>query len=125
MQTSGAALTVYAGLAGAAGIALAALGAHGSDLSGLTTPANLLVMHATAAVAIVAVALRAARPGAFLLAALVLLVGVTLFSGDIALRTISGARLFPMAAPIGGTTMIAGWLVVAAAGVWELLGRRG
>lgn len=125
MQKSGAALAAYAGLAGAAGIALAAAGAHGTDLSALTTPANLLVMHAAAAVAIVAVASQAARPRLFLIAALVLLAGATLFSGDIALRALTGNRIFPMAAPTGGTTMIVGWLIVAAAGVWELLGRRG
>ena len=51
------------------------------------------------------------HPGVFLLAALVLLAGVTLFSGDIAARTLWGVRLFPMAAPIGGSTMIIGWLV--------------
>jgi uncharacterized membrane protein YgdD (TMEM256/DUF423 family) len=34
-------------------------------------------------------------------------------------------RLFPMAAPIGGTTMIAGWLVLAAAGLSEILAHRG
>jgi uncharacterized membrane protein YgdD (TMEM256/DUF423 family) len=30
-----------------------------------------------------------------------------------------------MAAPIGGTTMIIGWLVLSAAGIWELLSHRG
>jgi uncharacterized membrane protein YgdD (TMEM256/DUF423 family) len=123
MQMLAALLIIYAGLAGASGVGLAAAGAHGSELSALTPPAYLLVMHAAAAVAIVALATRAAHPGAFLLAGLVLLVGVSLFSGDIALRTFTGARLFPMAAPIGGTTMIAGWLVLAFAGVWELFSR--
>lgn len=123
MQMLAAALIVYAGFAGAAGVALAAAGAHGSELSALTPPAYLLVMHAAAAAAIVALATRAGHPGAFLLAGLVLLVGVSLFSGDIALRTLNGARLFPMAAPTGGTTMIAGWLVLAFAGVWELFSR--
>jgi uncharacterized membrane protein YgdD (TMEM256/DUF423 family) len=123
MQALAAALIIYAGLAGAAGVALAAAGAHGTDLSALTPPAYLLVMHAAAAAAIVALATRAAHPGAFLLAGLVLLIGVSLFSGDIALRTLNGARLFPMAAPTGGTTMIAGWIVLAFAGVWELFSR--
>jgi uncharacterized membrane protein YgdD (TMEM256/DUF423 family) len=54
-----------------------------------------------------------------------LLVGVSLFSGDIALRTFTGNRLFPMAAPTGGTTMIIGWLIVAVAGAWELVAGRG
>jgi uncharacterized membrane protein YgdD (TMEM256/DUF423 family) len=76
-------------------------------------------------VAIIAAATRAGHPGVFLLAALVLLIGVTLFSGDIAARTLWGVRLFPMAAPIGGSTMIIGWLVLSAAGIWELFAQRG
>jgi uncharacterized membrane protein YgdD (TMEM256/DUF423 family) len=119
-----AAIVIWAGLAGAAGVALAALGAHGEGYAALTPPAYLLLMHAAAALAIIALASRAAHPGAFLLAALILLIGATLFSGDIAARTLLGHRLFPMAAPAGGSTMILGWLVLAAAGLWELLGSR-
>lgn len=125
VMQAAAALAVYAGLAGAVGVVLAAAGAHGAGLSDLTPPAYFLLMHAAAALAIVAVAMRAAHPTGFLIAALVLLLGVTLFSGDIAMRTFWGHRLFPMAAPTGGTTMIIGWLVLAGAGVWELLGSRG
>jgi uncharacterized membrane protein YgdD (TMEM256/DUF423 family) len=120
-----AALLVYAGLAGAAGVALAAAGAHGNGNEALTTPAYLLVMHAAAAVAIVAVGMRAGYPAGFLIAALIVLIGATLFSGDIAARTLWGTRLFPMAAPTGGTTMILGWLMLAGAAVWELLSHRG
>jgi len=120
-----AAIALYAGLAGAAGVALAAAGAHGTALSALTPAAQFLMTHAAAAVAIAAVATRAAHPGGFLVAALILLVGVTLFSGDIAARTLGGHRLFAMAAPIGGSTMIIGWLVLAAAGAWEILAQRG
>jgi uncharacterized membrane protein YgdD (TMEM256/DUF423 family) len=119
-----AAITVYAGLVGAAGVALAAAGAHGSALSALTPAAQFLIMHAAAALAVAAVATRAVHPGAFLLAALVLLIGVTLFSGDVAARTLWGQRLFPMAAPIGGSTMIIGWLVLSGAGIWEVFGQR-
>jgi len=119
-----AALVVYAGLAGAAGVALAAAGAHGAALSALTPAAQFLIMHAAAALAVAAVATRAVHAGGFLLAALVLLIGVTLFSGDIAARTLWGQRLFPMAAPIGGSTMILGWLILSAAGIWEVFGQR-
>jgi uncharacterized membrane protein YgdD (TMEM256/DUF423 family) len=94
-------------------------------LSALTPAAQFLMIHAAAAVAIAAVAARADHPGGFLVAALILLVGVTLFSGDIAARTLWGHRLFPMAAPIGGSTMIVGWLVLVAAGAWEILAHRG
>ena len=107
------------------GVGLAAAGAHGNDMAALTPPAYFLIMHATAAAAIIALATRAAHPVAFLLAALVLLAGVTLFSGDIATRTLWGVRLFPMAAPIGGTTMIIGWLLLSVAGLWEVFSQRG
>jgi len=120
-----AVLLIYAGLAGAAGVGLAAAGEHGNDMAALTPPAYFLIMHATAAAAIIAVASRAEHPGAFLLAALVLLAGATLFSGDIAARTLWSVRLFPMAAPIGGSTMIIGWLLLSAAGIWEVFSQRG
>jgi len=125
VMQAAAAFAVYAGLAGAAGVALAAAGAHGAGLSDLTPPAQFLLMHAAAALAIVAIAMRATHPAGFLVSALILLVGVSLFSGDIAMRTLWGHRLFPMAAPTGGMTMILGWLVLAGAGVWELVGQRG
>jgi uncharacterized membrane protein YgdD (TMEM256/DUF423 family) len=82
-------------------------------------------MHAAAALGVVAIATRAAHPGSFLIAALVLLIGVTLFAGDITMRTLMGQRLFPMAAPIGGSTMILGWLVLSAAALWEVFAHRG
>jgi len=125
VMQAAAALIAYAGLAGAAGVALAAAGAHGNALSALTPSAYFLIMHAAAATAIAVIATRAAHPAGFLLAALILLIGVSLFSGDIAARTFWGHRLFPMAAPIGGSTMILGWLVLSAAGLWEVVAHRG
>ncbi|KAB2941118.1 MAG: DUF423 domain-containing protein [Hyphomicrobium sp.] len=120
-----AALVVYAGLVGATGVALAAAGAHGTALSDLTPPAQLLMIHAAAALAVIAVAMRAAHASGFLVAALILLIGASLFSGAVTARVLWGVRLFPMAAPTGGTTMILGWLVLAAAGLWEVLAHRG
>ena len=125
MNRQAALLVVYAALVGAAGVALAAMGAHGGDTAGLTTPAHFLIMHAAAALGAVAVALRADRSCIFLLGGFVMLVGVTLFSGDIAFRTLQGDRLFPMAAPIGGSTMMLGWAIVAIAGLREVFARRG
>lgn len=120
-----AALAVYAGLAGAAGVALAAAGAHGAGLSALTPAAQFLVMQAAAALAVIAVGLHASHPAGFLIAALLLLVGVTLFSGSVTTHTLWGVRPFPMAAPTGGTIMIVGWLVLSVTAVWELLARHG
>ena len=120
MRTGAALLVLYAGMTGAAGIALAAAGTHGAELAALATPAHFLIMHAAAALAAVAIALRASRPGLFLTAALLMLAGVTLFSGDVSMRALLQERLFPMAAPVGGTTMIIGWLIAAIGGLTEL-----
>ena len=48
-------------------------------------------------------------------------VGGALFSGDIALRAFAGHRLFAMAAPIGGTILIAAWLAFTAAAICALV----
>jgi uncharacterized membrane protein YgdD (TMEM256/DUF423 family) len=45
-----------------------------------------------------------------------------LFAGDLTLRQYAGHSLFPMAAPTGGTLLIASWLVLAVAAAWP---RRG
>ncbi len=49
------------------------------------------------------------------LAAWVLAIGTLLFSADLTLRAVQGARLFPMAATAGGFLMIAGWVLVVLA----------
>jgi uncharacterized membrane protein YgdD (TMEM256/DUF423 family) len=51
----------------------------------------------------------------------VLVVGLALFAGDLATRAYTGNALFPLAAPLGGLSLILGWLLVAATGIW---GRR-
>jgi uncharacterized membrane protein YgdD (TMEM256/DUF423 family) len=109
-------LVLAGGLAGAAGVALSALAAHkGGAFTG--TAANFLLMHAPVFLAAglfgMSRMLRAA--------CLVLLVGLVLFAGDLLARDLAGARLFPFAAPAGGTLLILGWLGVA---LWALAGRR-
>jgi uncharacterized membrane protein YgdD (TMEM256/DUF423 family) len=100
-------------LAGAAGVALAAVAAHKVDSPALATAAMMLMLHATAAVALLAVAMRLALAGWWLKLAALMLAAATLFSGDIALHTLSGSHVFPMAAPTGGSLLIASWLGVA------------
>ncbi|MFY9968786.1 MAG: DUF423 domain-containing protein, partial [Roseiarcus sp.] len=41
--------------------------------------------------------------------------GAAVFAGDLAARAFTGARLFPFAAPLGGSTMILSWLALAIA----------
>lgn len=111
-------LIVLAGLMGAAGVVLLAASAHAVPGAGLDSAGHMLLFHA-AAVLGGAAALQAGlawRPlGLIALAGLVL--GAALFSGDLALRAFAGHRLFPMAAPTGGTVLIGSWLLLAAAGI--------
>ena len=101
-------LVFAGGLCGAAGVALSAAAAH---LGGafVSTAASFLLMHAPVFLAVGLIGVnRMLRCGGF-----TLLVGLLLFSGDLLARDFLGSRLFPMSAPIGGTLLIAGWLVIA------------
>lgn len=115
-------LLVLAGLMGAAGIMLAAAGAHAAPGAGLESAASMLLFHAVAVVGGAALVQQGMlwRPLAFVVLA-AWVVGAVLFSGDIALRTFAGHRLFPMAAPTGGIILILGWLGFAAAAIGALL----
>ena len=57
-----------------------------------------------------------------LAAAFGFVIAAALFAGDLTLRQYAGHGLFPMAAPTGGTLLIASWLALAAAAAWP---RRG
>jgi uncharacterized membrane protein YgdD (TMEM256/DUF423 family) len=101
-------LVLAAGLSGAAGVALSAVAAHkGGAFTG--TAASFLLMHAPAFLA----ASLHGENRILRAACLVLLAGLVLFCGDLLARDFLGARLFPMAAPAGGSLMIAGWLAIA------------
>lgn len=107
-----------AGLIGAAGVALAAVAAHRVADPSLATAALFLILHAGAAVALSAFAGGVPWPSALLGAASLMLFAAALFSGDVAARVLAEGRLFPMAAPLGGSLLILAWL---AAGVTSLV----
>lgn len=106
---------ILAALFGAAGVAALAAGAHLAG-SNMTTAGQILLFHASALIA-GATARKAGllhgRIAQFGLAALAL--GAALFAADLALRALWEARLFAMAAPTGGTMMIAGWIALGIA----------
>jgi uncharacterized membrane protein YgdD (TMEM256/DUF423 family) len=78
----------------------------------------MLLFHATAIIATVALLARGLLHGGIgLLAAFGFVIGAALFAGDLTLRQYAGHSLFPYAAPTGGTMMIASWLAVSAAAV--------
>ena len=107
-------LAAFAALMGAAGVGLAAAGVHqnGGDLA--RTGALFLLLHAAACLAVAAHA-RIDPQRALVAAGFILAAGATLFAADLAKSGFIGERLFPMAAPIGGATMLVGWLALAVA----------
>ena|SRR6516165_967870 len=117
-------LLILAGLMGASGVVLAAAGAHAAPHAGLASAAYLLLFHATAVLGGSALTHQGLlwRPLA-LAAAIGWIVGAMLFAGDVSARAFIGHRLFPFAAPAGGTILIAAWLALAAAAVAGALNR--
>ena len=112
-------LAAFAGLMGASGVALAAMAAHLPDATRLGTASSMLLFHAAATLGAVALSERhLLQPNIGLIAALGFVAGSALFAGDLALRQFAGHSLFPMAAPTGGTVLIASWLVVTVAAAW-------
>jgi len=112
-------LIVLAAVMGADGIMLAAASAHQPDAMRLASASSMLLFHATAVLAAVALAERGlidARIG--IVAAVGFVIAASLFAGDLTLRQHAGHGLFPFAAPTGGTLLIISWLVLAVAAAW-------
>lgn len=109
-------LLVAAGLCGALGVAAAARASHAAD-DNLGIAANFLLLHAPVLIGLSLMTFNRVAVAA----GVVLLIGLVLFAGDLATRSLLGGALFPLAAPLGGGGLIVGWLLVAVAG---LVGRR-
>jgi uncharacterized membrane protein YgdD (TMEM256/DUF423 family) len=119
MTTACRILIVLAAIMGADGVMLAAASAHGTDASRLASASSMLLLHATAVLAAIALTERGlvhAKIG--IAAAFGFVVAAALFAGDLTLRHYAGHGLFPMAAPTGGTLLIASWLALAVAAAW-------
>ena len=112
-------LIVLAGIIGADGVILAAASAHQADASRLGAASSMLLFHACAVLATVALAERALIHARIAIAAAIgFVIAAALFAGDLTLRQYAGHGLFPMAAPTGGTLLIASWLALAIAAAW-------
>jgi uncharacterized membrane protein YgdD (TMEM256/DUF423 family) len=114
-------LAACAALMGAAGVGLAALAAHqnGGELG--RTAALFLLMHAAALIGVAAHA-RISPSRALVAVGFVMAAGASLFAADLARSGFFGERLFPFAAPAGGSTMIIAWLALAC--VYTFFARR-
>jgi len=116
-------LIVLAGIMGADGVILAAASAHQADASRLGAASSMLLFHACAVLATVALAERALIHARIAIAAAIgFVIAAALFAGDLTLRQYAGHGLFPMAAPIGGTLLITSWLALAVAAAWPKRG---
>jgi uncharacterized membrane protein YgdD (TMEM256/DUF423 family) len=116
-------LIILAAIMGADGVILAAASAHQPDATRLASASSMLLFHALAVLAVVALTERGiihVRIG--MTAAWGFVVAATLFASDLMLRQYAGHGLFPMAAPTGGTLLIVSWLALAVAAAWP---RRG
>jgi uncharacterized membrane protein YgdD (TMEM256/DUF423 family) len=101
-----------AGLLGAAGVAAAAAATHQGGV--LLGPLSLVAM--TQAPALLAVGLSGVTALGLRAGAAAIGLGALLFCADLGAKHF-GAALFPYAAPIGGSAMIAGWAVVGVSGL--------
>ena len=114
MKRSPLVLAGVAALMGAAGVALAAAGVHANGGELAKRGALFLLLHAAAGLAIAAHARIATDSAhALVVVGFVMEAGAVLFSAELAMHVFSGERIFPFAAPIGGTTMMLSWVALA------------
>jgi uncharacterized membrane protein YgdD (TMEM256/DUF423 family) len=112
-------LVILAAIMGADGVMLAAAAAHQADAARLGAASSMLLFHASAVLGAVALAERGVVHARIaILAAFGFVVAAGLFAGDLTLRQYAGHALFPMAAPTGGTLLIASWLLLALSAAW-------
>ena len=112
-------LVILAAIMGADGVILAAASAHQPDATRLASASSMLLFHALAVMATVALAERGVihvRIG--IASAFGFVIAAVLFAGDLTLRQYAGHSLFPFAAPTGGTLLIASWVALAVAAAW-------
>ena len=117
-------LVIGAGLAGFAGVAIGAAASHLAagnlatrDL--LDIASRYLLVHAVAILgAAVLLHLDIPRWGRSFarIAGILFLLGAALFSGGITLHALAGRPVIDMIIPIGGVTMMLGWLALAGCG---------
>lgn len=104
-------ILLASGLMGLSGVALAAAASHSGDNHLLGSASTMCLAHAPV---LLGLYLANTRFRTATLAALILALGTIVFAGDLVARHFLGDRLFPFAAPLGGTLMMLGWLAVAA-----------
>ena len=100
-------------LIGLVAVAMAAMAAHMFDATVLAALGRVVDMLAWHALALLVCGVWAARGGPLVhVAAGLFVIGLVLFAGSVCLGAMAGIRL-PMVAPVGGSLLMLGWLVLA------------
>ncbi|MFT4098096.1 MAG: DUF423 domain-containing protein [Rhodoblastus sp.] len=116
-------LAAIAAFMGAAGVATAALAAHANANPLLASVSQMLMVHAAAVLALLALGRGRRDEFWFVAAAGAMVLGVCLFAGDLSARVWLDSRLFPFAAPTGGSLTIAAWLAAAGVSIASIVRR--
>lgn len=110
---------ILAGIAGFLAVALAAFGAHALPHSlpdirrhAFETAGHFHLAHALLLALIALAPANRVRSWSFGF----VLAGILLFAGSLYFYALSGARLVTFAAPVGGLSFMAGWLLLAVSG---------
>lgn len=119
---SRATLFAVGAVLGALGVAFGAFGAHALEtrltaerLATFETAVRYQLVHA---LAILAAALLGGERA--ILAGTLFVAGTAVFSGSLYLLVLTGTRWWGAVTPIGGVGLIAGWVLLASAGLREL-----
>jgi uncharacterized membrane protein YgdD (TMEM256/DUF423 family) len=110
---------VLAGLSGATAVVVGAVAAHGVgavSAQRLDIAARYQMWHALALLAVAWLTTTGARRWAHAAGAL-FLAGIVLFCGSLELSVVTGSNGVTVAAPVGGTAFILGWLALVVAGL--------
>lgn len=108
-----------AAVTGAVAVLLAAFGEHA--LAGRLTPRSLITfangtryqMYHALAMGLAALAARGRAARLAEIAALLFFIGILLFSGSLYGLALTGIRILGFMTPVGGLTLIAGWVLLA------------
>jgi uncharacterized membrane protein YgdD (TMEM256/DUF423 family) len=103
-----------AAVAGLLGVIASAGATHATGGGSLEVSANFLLFHAVALFGLAALGgTGIVHRGSARAACVVILVGMTLFCGDLALRALAGIRIAFFVAPMGGILLMLGWAIAA------------
>lgn len=108
------AVVCLAAVAGLLGVIASAGATHATGGGSLQVSADFLLFHAAALFGLAALgATGVTHRGMTRAACVVILIGVTLFCGDLALRALAGISVAFFIAPLGGVLLMLGWAIAA------------